>query len=62
VLALALAKGLLWTLALPPWYGPDETSHFDYVQSLAVEHRVPGFAAARGDNRDVPDDVSCAEN
>lgn len=61
ILALALIKGLVWTLALPPWYGPDEPSHFAYVQMLAVEGRVPHFAASRSDERDVPADIQCSE-
>lgn len=61
ILALALIKGLVWTLALPPWYGPDEPSHFAYVQMLAVEGRVPQFAASRDDGRDVPADIQCSE-
>ncbi|HYS03376.1 MAG TPA: DUF2142 domain-containing protein [Candidatus Eisenbacteria bacterium] len=62
ILALALVKGLVWTLALPPWYGPDEPSHFAYVQMLAVEGRVPHFAAPRDDGRDVPADIQCSEH
>jgi 4-amino-4-deoxy-L-arabinose transferase-like glycosyltransferase len=59
---LALIKGLVWTLALPPWYGPDEPSHFAYVQLLAVEGRVPQFAPSRDDGRDVPADIQCSEH
>jgi 4-amino-4-deoxy-L-arabinose transferase-like glycosyltransferase len=61
IMALALIKGLIWTLAMPPWYGPDEPSHFAYVQVLAVEGRVPHFAAQRSDGRDVPRDIQCSE-
>lgn len=38
---LALVRGLLWDVSLPPWYGPDEPAHFAYVQLLATEGRVP---------------------
>jgi hypothetical protein len=62
VIGLALVKGLVWTLALPPWYGPDEPSHFAYVQLMAVEGRVPQYALSRDDGRDVPADVQCSEN
>lgn len=62
VLVLALVKGLVWTLALPPWYGPDEVSHFAYVQVLAVEGRVPSFAPQRDDGRDIPADIQCSEH
>lgn len=58
---LALIKGLVWTLALPPWYGPDEPSHFAYVQMLAIAGRVPSFAPARDDAKDVPADIQCSE-
>ena len=61
VIGLALVKGLVWTLALPPWYGPDEPSHFAYVQLLAVEGRVPQYALSRDDGRDLPADIQCSD-
>ncbi len=57
MLALAAVKGLLWTVSLPPWYGPDEPSHFDYVQRLALDGQVP---LAVDDPRTVPPEVNCS--
>jgi 4-amino-4-deoxy-L-arabinose transferase-like glycosyltransferase len=62
LLLLALVRGLIWTLALPPWYGPDEHSHFAYVQMLAVQGRAPEFGAVRDDGGDVPEEISCSQH
>ena len=61
LLLLALVKGLVWTVALPPWYGPDEPSHFMYVQLIAEQGKVPGYAEGRADGRDTPQEVLCSE-
>lgn len=60
VVLLTGVQGLIWTQLLPPWYGPDEPQHFDYVQILAVTGRVPSPAPARADGRDLPAEVSCS--
>lgn len=60
IAALALVRGLVWSAVLPPWYGPDEISHFDYVQVLALTGRAPGYAAARDDGLDVPAELRCS--
>jgi 4-amino-4-deoxy-L-arabinose transferase-like glycosyltransferase len=43
LLAAAFARGLLWQASLPAWEGPDESTHFSYVQSLAENRRIPAF-------------------
>ena len=45
VLGLAVAKGLVWSAVLPPWYGPDEASHYAYVQELVGLVVGQGFKA-----------------
>lgn len=34
LLSLSLAQGILYSLAVPPWQGPDEPSHFAYAALL----------------------------
>lgn len=36
VTALALAHGLVYILLVPPWQGPDETTHYEYLAGLAA--------------------------
>ena len=35
---LAAVKGVVWSIVLPPWYGPDEASHYAYVQVMVEDH------------------------
>lgn len=42
VAVLALARGLLWSAAVPAFGGMDEPAHFSNVQSMAQEHQLPG--------------------
>ena len=60
IVAIAVARGLIWTQLLPPWYGPDEMAHYDYVQQLALTGTTPAAAPLRPDGRDVPTEVRCA--
>jgi hypothetical protein len=61
IVALALAKGVAWSVVLPPWYGPDEPSHYAYVQEL-VEN---GWLAS-GNDADAaiyyPHEILCSES
>ena len=43
LLVATLCKGLLWSVIVPPWHGPDEPQHFLYAQRIAREGilRVP---------------------
>jgi hypothetical protein len=41
LMAIALVEGLAWCIALPPLQGPDEVSHFGYVQKLAETGSLP---------------------
>ena len=40
ILALALARGLLYLLLLPPWQHYDEPSHFEYVRLIAERGKL----------------------
>ncbi|HUW12002.1 MAG TPA: DUF2142 domain-containing protein, partial [Anaerolineae bacterium] len=42
---LAVARGLIYVLVIPPWQTPDEPSHFGYVRFVMQTH---GFAPPRG--------------
>ena len=37
----AVVAAVAWTCALPPIQGPDEDSHFAYVQKIAEAHTIP---------------------
>ena len=39
--AAMLCKGILWSLTLPPFFGSDESVHFDYAQYIATTGRLP---------------------
>ncbi len=41
LLAIALIEGLAWSIVLPPLQGPDEVSHFAYVQTIAETGSIP---------------------
>src|SRR5512146_2027137 len=38
---LAATKGIAFSLLVPPFHGPDEPLHFDYVQALAENQTLP---------------------
>jgi len=59
VTALALVKGLVWSAVLPPWYGPDEASHYEYVQLLVENHWLPSGRDANA-AVDYPRDILCS--
>jgi 4-amino-4-deoxy-L-arabinose transferase-like glycosyltransferase len=44
---LALAAAVCWALVVPPWQGPDEISHFSYVQCLSETGHPPTLDANR---------------
>lgn len=58
---LALAKGLVWSAVIPPWYGPDEASHFAYVQGLVENHWLPSGPIADAATY-YPHDILCSEH
>jgi hypothetical protein len=41
LLALTLVRSLLYRAITPPWQGPDEPGHFEYIGFIAVMNRVP---------------------
>ncbi len=47
LIALSLAHSLLYLALTPPWQGPDEPRHFQYVQLMRDLGRVPSAADAR---------------
>jgi hypothetical protein len=38
-----LLHNVAWIVALPAWQGPDEFSHYSYVERLAADHRLMRF-------------------
>ncbi|MGQ0601166.1 MAG: hypothetical protein ACT4QE_05655 [Anaerolineales bacterium] len=41
LLALTLVRSLLYRLVTPPWQGPDEPGHFEFIGFIAEMGRVP---------------------
>ncbi len=41
LLVVAAVQALAWIVVLPPFQGPDEDSHFSYVQRIAEDHTIP---------------------
>ena len=39
-IALGLVRGLLYSALIPPWQGPDEPQHFEYVRLLYEKRRL----------------------
>jgi hypothetical protein len=61
VVLLALVKGVVWSVVLPPWYGPDEASHYAYVQEMVEDHWLPrGYDPNAG--RFYPREIVCSES
>ena len=58
---LALTKGLLWAIIIPGWYGPDEPSHFAYIQGIVEDHRIPTRSDVNA-TLYYPFDIACSEN
>lgn len=40
LIALSLVRGLLYSAVLPPWQGPDEAQHYEYVRLLYEKGRL----------------------
>ncbi|MDX6537254.1 MAG: hypothetical protein QOD37_1595, partial [Gaiellales bacterium] len=38
-----LCHNIVWLVALPAWQGPDESSHYAYVERLAADHSLMRF-------------------
>lgn len=61
IILLALGKGLLWAILIPPWYGPDEASHYAYVQGIVEDNSLP----TRSDPNAglyYPTEIACSES
>ena len=41
ILAVAAVSGATWSLVIPALQGPDEVSHFSYVQKIVEAHEIP---------------------
>jgi len=41
---LTLVRGMLYAALVPPWQGPDEPKHFEYVRTLHEKRRPVGWA------------------
>jgi hypothetical protein len=41
LLAVGALQSLAWSIAVPPFQGPDESTHFAYIQYLAENGRMP---------------------
>jgi len=46
---LSLIRGTLYAALVPPWQGPDEPKHFEYVRLLHEKHRPIGWGDANAD-------------
>ena len=44
LLLIMLLKGILWSLALPLWQGPDEEDHYNVIQFIGELGRLPDEA------------------
>lgn len=54
LLAIALlAKGLVWTYAIPPFDAPDEPAHYSHAQFLALRGRLPDYGGLEHASPDV---------
>ena len=49
VAAATVLRALVWIVALPPWQGPDEPSHYSYVERIVVRHSIPPLARGEPD-------------
>jgi len=61
VIVLALTKGLLWAVTIPGWYGPDEPSHFAYIQGIVEDHMIPIRPDVNA-SLYYPFEIGCSEN
>lgn len=53
LLAVTAVKGVLWSVAVPLWQGPDENRHFATVQFIAERGRLPGPEDVYRDDENV---------
>jgi hypothetical protein len=63
VVVFAVAKGVLWSVVMPPFGGPDEPAHFSFAQFLAEDNRIPRRGTDYdGDPQFFSDQVRLAED
>jgi 4-amino-4-deoxy-L-arabinose transferase-like glycosyltransferase len=53
ILGLTAIKGLLWSIAIPLWQGPDENRHYAVVQFIAERRRLPGVEDVYHDDEGI---------
>ena len=54
IMLAAVAAAVAWTCVLPPVQGPDEDSHFAYVQKIGAAHTIPWHPFGAPANQGVP--------
>lgn len=54
IMLAAVIAAVAWTCALPPIQGPDEDSHFAYVQKIAAAHTIPWVPSGHPANPGLP--------
>ncbi len=63
IVVFAVAKGVLWSVVMPPFGGPDEPAHFSFSQFLAEDNRIPRRGTDyRGDPEFFSDEARLAED
>lgn len=63
LLLVFIAKQILTVLVFPPFTGHDEVAHFNYVETVATEHRVPTlFRCPTDDGRHCLNDLGQLTN
>jgi 4-amino-4-deoxy-L-arabinose transferase-like glycosyltransferase len=58
LLVLAASQSLAWSVLLPPFQGPDEISHFAYVQRMVETQSIPWY---RGGQPEDPGPATSTE-
>jgi 4-amino-4-deoxy-L-arabinose transferase-like glycosyltransferase len=53
ILVITAVKGVLWSIAVPLWQGPDENRHFATVQFIAERGHLPGTDDIYRDDENV---------
>lgn len=61
ILAVAAIEGLAWCAVMPPLQGPDEDSHFSYVQQIVDKGTIP-WQPGGGSVRQLSTELYTVEN
>jgi 4-amino-4-deoxy-L-arabinose transferase-like glycosyltransferase len=60
LLAVAVIEASAWIVLVPPLQGPDEVSHYTYVERIAEKHDIPWSPAGSNSGGAYSEDVSAA--